>query len=402
MAEQGRPKKEENSRKIATPFWEKGYAQRQLEYARKRLGESEAVTRFLDSYGNVNTKKAYALTLIVYLRWLREAKGVNFAPDELLRDNLVCIYKSDPVDVGTKAKHKRWLEEYVNSYMVREGYSEISRMIAVATVKRFYELNECPYYGVVKVSKGEPVPPPPALPAEDVRRVLKALPPQLRTPLLCEWQSACEINRVLTLRWGDVDEGLARGECPLKLQFFGRKGHRRPYHTYLGRDSVEALRLWRERWVELAAREPHPDELVFISKGGRKMDYGWLNRQMRKTALRLARQKLVQNGDPASCHSHALRHSFKGEAEHAGIKSGMVEFFMGHTTGLNWVYDNRDEVHQEDFLEAYRKLEPHISLDYTQSVLTEQFEEERKSWITEIAALRAEISRLAESKPRGS
>jgi hypothetical protein len=33
---------------------------------------------------------------------------------------------------------------------------------------------------------------------------------------------------------------------------------------------------------------------------------------------------------------------------HAGVQSELVEFFMGHTKGIKWVYDDRNEVHPED------------------------------------------------------
>lgn len=86
----------------------------------------------------------------------REAKCITRSPDELVRDNLVCIFKSDPVDVATKARHKRWLEEHVNGYMVRNGYAEASRLVRAAAVKRLYETNESPLHAVVNTSRATP------------------------------------------------------------------------------------------------------------------------------------------------------------------------------------------------------------------------------------------------------
>jgi hypothetical protein len=56
-----------------------------------------------------------------------------------------------------------------------------------------------------------------------------------------------------------------------------------------------------------------------------------------------------------------------------------VEYFMGHDGGIEQVYDDRDELHPEDFEKAYTKIEPHVSLDYTESVLKEKSEEERRT-----------------------
>src|SRR5207237_4452969 len=129
---------------------------------------------------------------------------------------------------------------------------------------------------------------------------------------------------------------------------------------------------------------PQPDDVVFVGKIGKGMSLGWINEQFRSMAMKLARQGLVENGSPQSWHSHMLRHSFKTESEHVGIKSGVVEFWMGHSGGIAQVYDNRDEVHAQDFIEAYKKLEPHLSLDYTEAVMTEQFESREKTLLSKI------------------
>ena len=376
-------------------------ATRDLARYLKEIGPSEAVDRYLRRYTKVRVRRLYAFHLALYFRWLKR-KGALTTPDELVVDNLRCIYKSEPEDVATKRRHREWLEEYVNVGLGR--LSESSRRLAVAAVKGLYLSNDSPLFGRVAVSLPEARDPPRTPKADDIRRVLKALPLGYRAPLLCEWQSGMEINRVLGLRWKDV-HGYDTAGGFLKLSFNGRKKHRKRYGTYVGRDTIEHLRLWRERWEELAGAQPGPDDLVFLGKtrDGAKhgMDYNWINRMLKETAMKLARQGLLENRDPASWHSHMLRHSFKTEAEHAGVKSAIVEYFMGHEGGIEQVYDDRDQLHPEDFEKAYLTIEPRVSLDYTEAVMSERFEEERRTWITEIASLRREVARLAGSTPRG-
>jgi integrase len=126
-------------------------------------------------------------------------------------------------------------------------------------------------------------------------------------------------------------------KSPLKLAFYGRKRHKKGYFTFLGDDAVAHLMLWREKWTELAGRPPRPGDLVFIGKprsgrlGG--MNGEWLNYVFRGTALKLARQGMVENGDGRSWHSHMLRHSFKSEGEHAGVPSDFVELWMRRRSG---------------------------------------------------------------------
>jgi integrase len=374
-------------------------AEKNLERNLKQIGPSEAVERFLSSYGKVRVRDTYSLHLLIFFRWLKEEQGVQMSPDELVQDNLICVFDSKPTDVGAKRRHREWLERFVNVRLVDHSMSY--RAGVASTVKKFYSRNDSPLFGEVRIAESQAFAPDKALKAEDIRAVLKALPPQIRTPLLLIWQSSCEVNRVLALRWKDVAEGLESGEYPLKLRFVGRKNHKSPWYTFLGRNSIEHLKLWRQRWTETAGREPSPDDLIFEGKTkGSGLDHTWLNRQLRKTALRMKAQGLIENGNPPSWRSHLLRHSFKTEAEHAEVKSALVEFFMGHEGGIQKVYDNRDEVHPGDMRDAYLKIEPHVSLDYSEIVMRQEFDEERKSWLTEIAALRKEMAAARQSPAR--
>jgi integrase len=348
------------------------------------LGGSEAAARYLATYGKVGVQAQNAFRLGRYHRWLKEVKGVTLSLDDLIRDNLVCIWKSDPVDVDTKRRHRAWLEEYVNVKMA--GCSLSYRRGTASIIRGFYDKNDSPLFGKVRIADSEAEKPARALRADEIRAVMKALPLQQRTPLFCMWQSGCEVGRVLSLRWGDLQR--LESSKKVKLEFVGRKRHRRAYFTFLGRDSVEALRLWRARWAELIGREPEPEDLVFLGKFKRPLDRAWLNVSLKRMATRLSAQGLIANGHARSWHTHYLRHSFKTEAEHAGVKSGFVEYWMGHTEGISWVYDNRDQVHSQDFEEAYSKLEPFVSLDETETTLREGYEVKERKILTEYLELK--------------
>ena len=191
-------------------------------------------------------------------------------------------------------------------------------------------------------------------------------------------------------------DGMTQGtQRALRLDFVGRKRHRRPYYTFVGRESVEHLKLWREKWVDFMKRSPGPGDLIFVGKKQAPISYLWLAQRFRETAVRLANQGLLKNGAPESWHSHALRHSFKTEAGHAGATREVVEFFMGHVGGVQWVYDHCGEVHVEDFIKEYLKVEPFVSLSQTEAALKGEFEEERRSWIIEIQDLKRQVTRLA-------
>ena len=117
----------------------------------EELGRGPAVERFLNKYGKDNLKRIYSIVLALYLRWLK-SKGVNFTPDELVLDNLRCIYESAATDVQTKRRHTDWLDEFVNSYLVGIGRAQNTRTVSATIIQRFYRRNDSPLLGDFQVS----------------------------------------------------------------------------------------------------------------------------------------------------------------------------------------------------------------------------------------------------------
>ncbi|MGD1055672.1 MAG: hypothetical protein ABR867_06290, partial [Nitrososphaerales archaeon] len=149
-----------------------------LKRALKVLGGSEAAARYLATYGKTAVKAQNAFRLGRYYRWLRDVKGVTMTLDELVKDNLVCVWKSDPVDVDTKRRHRAWLEEFVNVQLA--GCSLSYRRGTASIVKGFYEKNDSPLFGKLRIAETEVEKPAKALGAAEIRAVLKALPLQQR------------------------------------------------------------------------------------------------------------------------------------------------------------------------------------------------------------------------------
>ena len=194
--------------------------------------------------------------------------------------------------------------------------------------------------------------------SDDIREVPKALPIYHRAPLVLMWQTAAEPAAILGLKWGDVNlEGRH-----IKLEFAGRKKHKLEYFTLAGRDSITLLKIWRQKWAQNLGREPTPGDLIFFNKKRKEhqehgpLSPGWLNECFKETAMKLHREGLISNGERDCWHVYALRHSFKTEAEHAGMKSGIVEFLMGHNKGIAWTYDNKDQLHPSDLSRSTRRL----------------------------------------------
>ena len=331
----------------------------------REIGPSPAVDRFLRKYGNTRTKATYALEVALYLRWLKQ-RGVAMNPDGLVEDNLKCVFESRPTDVATKRKHTDFLSEYINAYLVERDYSEQKRAVAAAAIRGLYKSNDSPLFGDYATAQQAVEAPAKPLYPEDIRKVLKAMPVRTRAALVVAWQTGIEINRVLAL---DLPAG---GAPPLKVELYGRKGHRKGYWTYMGSDSLEHLKVVGESGFS---------------------GYPTVLKSMHRAAMRLGREGLLRNPDMASWHPHALRHSFSTECSHAGVKPEVREFFLGHVSGISWVYLH-PEIHEADILEEYRKVEPYVSLDYTEAALRGEYDEREEGVLRELLDLRRKVDRL--------
>ncbi|MDG6919370.1 MAG: hypothetical protein JRN62_08050 [Nitrososphaerota archaeon] len=350
----------------------KSKEERALDHFLAEIGPSAAVERFLRGYGNVKTRCSYAMRLVMYLRWLK-SKGVGMGPDALVQDNLKAVFESPPTDVAAKRRHTDLLGEYVNKYLIERDTGDSTRKVATAAIRAFYESNDSELFGHWRVADQAPVAPPAPLCAEDIRKVLQAMPIRLRTPLLVSWQSSIEINRVLGMDWSFA---LHKGP-PVKVELQGRKKHRKRYATFLGAESVQHLRL-----------SPTMPE------------YTSVRLRFREAARKLGAAGLLKNSDLRSWHPHALRHSFSTECSHAGVKPEVREFLMGHISGVAWVYQHPD-LHEGDIVAEYRKVEPFVSISPDKAAMEGEFSERERSLLDELVNLKAKVDGLL-SREKGT
>ena len=140
-------------------------------------------------------------------------------------------------------------------------------------------------------------------------------------------------------------------------------------------------------------REPGPDDLILMGKRRAPISYMWLEHRLKEMAMRLARQGLVKNGEVLSWHTHALRHSFSTECSHAGIKPEVREYFMGHISGVSWVYQH-PELHEEDLVKEYLRIEPFVSLNESEVTLKDRFESREKQLLSRILDLERNYEEL--------
>lgn len=95
-------------------------AARDLTRWRAEIGPSEAADRFVHCYPKVRIQRLYTFHLWTYFRRLRK-KGVEMTSDQLVADNLHCIYRSEPENVAAKKRRGAWLEDYINRFSRRSA-----------------------------------------------------------------------------------------------------------------------------------------------------------------------------------------------------------------------------------------------------------------------------------------
>jgi integrase len=343
------------------------------------FGEDPAVRRWLRKYGSGATRRGFGYRVAKYLQWLRESRGVYLSPSELLKANLENVYGSGPTEIDLKRQHTNWLEEFVSLDGPLGGQSNSYRMTVATAVRSFYKRNDSPLFGDFEVPfNAYEVKLTTQIDVEEARRCITVLPLRSKAICICLLQSGMRISEFLQLKWKMVQAGVEKGELPVKIRLRSDKG--REYFTFLGEDGVAALKMYLIFRKSLARRPIQPEDYIFIHdtgsgkhRGDRPLPADYVTTQILRALT--AKGFVQRNGEKkwrCDFHPHALRHLFKTECAHAGINPVISEFWMGHDKGIEYAYNHQHELHPEDFVKMYRKVEPYLSITTIQQGLAKE------------------------------
>ena len=336
----------------------------------KWFADDPSVNRWLVKYGSVATQRGFAYYLLRYLQWLKEAKKVSLSPGELLKENLGNVYGSGPLEVERKRLHTDWLQEYVSLKGPLKGLSNSYRRTSAAAIRSFYARNDSPLFGDFQVpfnAQEEKLTK--QISIDDARRCISVLPLRSRSLCVCLLQCGMRVTEFLQLKWKTLQPGMEKEEWPVKVPLRNDVG--KEYFTFLGRESLEALKFYLNYRQSLVRQPIKPEEYIFIDdfmaaayETNRPLLSDYLTRQIVRALV--SKGMVKKNGEEkwrCDFHPHALRHLFKTECAHAGIHPMISEFWMGHDKGIEYVYNHQHELHPKDFVEMYRKVEPYLSLN---------------------------------------
>jgi len=349
--------------------------------------ENNEVRNFLRKYssrsgkGQNSTQNLYAQTLCRFFKWLKVAQHWSVSPRELLNDQL-CNRESR--DVEARRKHITLVLQFTrdNEHPYFKSLSDSRKYHMYIVIKSFYEYHEIPLtsskgkYGKRKKRKNHPQ----QISIADAKKILGILPQRERAIVTIILQSGLEIGAVLFkfgYMWPSIKDQLEEGKERIKIEIDERKGGGKWYFTYISRDAIQELKKWltvREKIVERARKRygfvgPEIEVGIPIFITNKATPYGENNfEQNYLYTMQKNKMKML----PYEKVSHMFRKLFKTEASipDRSIDRNIVEFWMGHTNGIEAVggeYDRVPEVHEDVIEREYEKLEPVINI-YSGSV----------------------------------
>jgi hypothetical protein len=143
-----------------------------------------------------------------------------------------------------------------------------------------------------------------------------------------------DVSTVCSIKYGDIADGLAKNEHPLKLDLFRQKTGVE-YYTFLGKDAVKAINAYisdmESRGVTFSYDTP-----LFLKERGKDSGVTTnLVQNMMKTVAKNSGFIDSKNNGKAfnPLGPHALRESFGSIMINSGVPDTIVDFWLGHTIG---------------------------------------------------------------------
>ena len=193
------------------------------------------------------------------------------------------------------------------------------------------------------------------LTVEDIKKVVMSSNPMYQAAFLCMFQSGMGQDEFVWWSnngWKKLKEDLDAELQVVRVDLPGRKmmKNEKPYYTFIGSDSVDALRNWLKH-------RPANAETILTDQFGKPLSKTGLNIYWRRHLRKLGLVEL-KKGWSASYRTgknlHEMRDVFRSQWSKSPAKYEVGEFFMGHTVDP-YEYDKsfRDVAfYQKEYLSA--------------------------------------------------
>jgi integrase len=323
---------------------------------------------------------------------LEDAKKDIRERKDIVKTRLLQFYswlkEEYPIKSRGNGKHK----------IISKGLSDSSASTAVGAIRSFYSTYEI----YVKMRGRQSLPKPKIvnkrmqLNTADIKLLVDhARSPRDREIILTMFQGGMDASTLCSIKYGDVNKGLGRGEHPLKLELF-RKKSGTDYYTFLGHEAVEAIKAYIHN-VESKGAVFEDNSPLFLKQSNKARRFeplysGLIANMLKKVAIAsgLVNDKL--NGkkfNPVS--PHALRENFGSIMVNKGVPDSIVDFWLGHAVSdMAEAYKGR---RFEELKRMYAERESFISITAPSSDL-KKFEKSNQELKNVLVDLSTENKKL--------
>ncbi len=303
--------------------------------------DDPTLQRWLGGMSNEKTVKSYKVSYRLYA--LYTGKTASALIDEAVED-----FKRDPRErqdlvIKRLIGFYNWLKndhiKKLGKYKGKKGTTGRSAELGVNTIRSFYAT-----YDIVVKLKGRNKLPKSKVEnkriifkPEDVWKV-KVLVDNARTPrdraiVLCHFQGGMDVSTMCSLDYGDIAEGLAKGEEPLRIQVMRVKTGIE-FYTFIAKDGITALKAYladvQSRGVKFDNRTP----LFLQDRGKKRLRTANICEMMKELVVRSGFVTKENNGNDFNpLGTHSLRESFGSLMINSGVPDTIVDFWLGHEIG---------------------------------------------------------------------
>jgi integrase len=201
---------------------------------------------------------------------------------------------------------------------------------------------------------------------KDVKKLVD-LAPSLRDKsiILSQFQGGLDVSTICSLNYGDIARELQEGKEPLMIHII-REKEGIEFHTFLGRDAIDALNLYIQEREKKYGEKLQYDTPLFVKEGAKKLSFERITTNLIQNMFRdlvltagIVTENELEISDINPARPHALRSAFSTILKLEGVNELFVEYMLGHAIPYNGAYFRP---HSEELRRVYSEHERALSI----------------------------------------
>ncbi len=313
-----------------------------MKYQDSQIWEDQVLKRWLDTIVKPGTRANYQSAFKAYLEYTK------ITPSQMI-DEAVEDSKKDPrqrrdVLLTRVLGFYAWLKtDYPKKSrgtgvhrVIGKGISDKLATCYTAAIRSFYGTYDLTIKlrGRRRIPKARVTNKRMIVGAEQVKVLFDhARSPRDRAIILVNFQGGLDASTLCSIKYGDIAEGLAKNEYPLKLAL-QRPKTGTDFYTFLGHDAIEALKAYLSDMKQRDVTFTHSTPLFLQDKSKALMLPENIQEMMKFVAQRAGFIDGKNNGHEFNpLGPHSLRESFGSIMTNSGVPDTIIDFWLGHEIG---------------------------------------------------------------------